>query len=141
MRTNSSLFNQRLAAVVTGLRFDELIVIADAGLPVPDGVETLDLALTHGIPSVEDVLAVLVDELVINEVVVAEETERVNPTVTAAVERLTGPAGITVRAVPHDDIEVLIRRAKLIVQTGETTPYGNVILSGGLDFFTLGIAD
>ncbi|GAB3585837.1 D-ribose pyranase [Leifsonia lichenia] len=141
MRANSSLFNQRLAAVVTGLRFDELIVIADAGLPVPAGVETLDLALTHGKPSVADVLSVLVDELVINEVIVAEETARVNPTVTAAVEQLTGPAGIAVRAVPHDDIEVHIRRAKLIVQTGETTPYGNVILAGGLDFFELGIAD
>ncbi|KQR50862.1 hypothetical protein ASF88_16680 [Leifsonia sp. Leaf336] len=141
MRANSTLFNQRLAAVVTGLRFDELIVIADAGLPVPAGVETLDLALTYGKPSVAEVLSVLVDELVINEVLVAEETARVNPTVTAAVEQLTEPAGITVRAVPHDDIEVLIRRAKLIVQTGETTPYGNVILSGGLDFFELGIAD
>ncbi|MBN9611794.1 MAG: D-ribose pyranase [Actinobacteria bacterium] len=141
MRAKSTLFNQRLAAVVTGLRFDELIVIADAGLPVPPGVETLDLALTHGKPSVADVLAVLVDELVIHEVIVAEETGRINPTVTAAVEQLTRPAGITVRAIPHDDIEVLIRRAKLVVQTGETTPYGNVVLAGGLDFFELGIAD
>lgn len=141
MRAGSALFNQRLAAVVTGLRFDELIVIADAGLPVPPGVETLDLALTTGKPSVADVLGVLVHELVINEVVVAEETARVNPSVTAAVSELTGPAGIVVRAVPHDEIEVMIRRAKLIVQTGETTPYGNVIVSGGLDFFALGMAD
>ena len=141
MRKGSPLYNQRLAAVVTGLRFDELIVVADAGLPVPDGVETLELALTQGKPSVRDVLEVLAQELVINEVIVAAETAKVNPSVTGTVDELFRTQGVTVKAIPHDDIEKLLPTAKLIVQTGETTPYGNVLLAGGLDFFELGMAD
>ncbi len=141
MRKGSPLYNQRLAAVVTGLRFDELIVVADAGLPVPDGVETLDLALTQGKPSVRDVLEVLAHELVINEVIVAAETAKVNPSVTGTVDELFRAQGVTVKAIPHDDVEKLLPTAKLIVQTGETTPYGNVLLAGGLDFFELGMAD
>lgn len=141
MQNGSILFNQRLSAVVTGLRFGEIIVVADAGLPVPAGVETLDLALTTGVPSVRDVLRVLKAELVIDEVIMAEEATKINPSVTASVDELFGSAGTKVRAIPHDDIEALLPKVKLIVQTGETTPYGNVLVAGGLDFFELGIAD
>lgn len=141
MQRGSRLFNQQLSAVVTGLRFGELVVIADAGLPVPAGVPTLDLALTDGVPSVRDVLGVLSDELVLHEVVVAAETRVVNVSVTGAVQELVVARGIGLREVPHDDIEEMLPTAKLIVQTGETTPYGNVLLFGGLDFFELGMAD
>ncbi len=141
MQRGSRLFNQQLSAVVTGLRFGEVIVVADAGLPVPPGVATLDLALTDGVPSVRDVVGVLRQELVIEEVVVAAEMRVVNPSVTAAVQELIVDEGITLREIPHDDIEAMLPQAKLIVQTGETTPYGNVLLSGGLDFFALGMAD
>jgi D-ribose pyranase len=140
MLKGSTLFNQRLAAVVAGLRFGEIIVVADAGLPVPRGVETLDLALTHGVPSVRDVLEVLRAELVVEEIVVASETAKVNPTVTAAVDEVFAATGTKVRAIPHDDVEGLLATAKLVVQTGETTPYGNVLVVGGLDFFQLGMA-
>lgn len=141
MQRGSRLFNQQLSAVVTGLRFGEVIVVADAGLPVPPGVATLDLALTDGVPSVSDVIGVLQQELVIEEVVVAAEMRVVNPSVTSAVQELIGDKGITVREVPHDDIETMLSAAKLIVQTGETTPYGNVLIFGGLDFFALGMAE
>lgn len=141
MQSGSVLFNQRLAAAVTGLRFGEIIVIADAGLPVPAGVETIDLALTYGVPSIRDVAAVLATELVIDEVIIASEMAKVNPTVSATVDELFTAAGTRVRPLPHDDIEKLLPTVKLIIQTGETTPYGNVLLAGGLDFFSLGMAD
>ncbi|MGH3703834.1 MAG: D-ribose pyranase [Agromyces sp.] len=140
MQRGSALLNPQLSAAVTGLRFGEIIVIADAGLPVPPGVATLDLALTDGIPSVEAVIRVLADELVIEEVIVAAEMRKVNPTVSGSVDEVFGP-GTRVRELPHDDIEALLPTAQLIVQTGETTPYGNVLLVGGLDFFALGMAD
>lgn len=139
MQRSSTLFNQQLSAVVTGLRFGEIIVVADAGLPVPNGVPTLELALTTGIPSVKDVITVLQKELVIDEVIVAAELRKVNPSVSAAVDEVFADA--KVRDIPHDDIEAMLPTVKLIVQAGETTPYGNVLLVGGLDFFTLGMAD
>ncbi|MFF2275599.1 D-ribose pyranase [Agromyces sp. NPDC058126] len=141
MQRGSALLNRQLSAAVTGLRFGEIIVIADAGLPVPPGVATVDLALTNGIPSVDAVARVLQAELVIEEVIVAAEMRKVNPTVSASVDEVFAAAGTRVRELPHDDIEALLPTAQLIVQTGETTPYGNVLLVGGLDFFALGMAD
>lgn len=83
----------------------------------------------------------LAQELVIEEVVIAAETAKVNPTVTASVDEVFRKADIKVREIPHDDIEELLPTAKIIVQTGETTPYGNLVIVGGLDFFALGMAD
>lgn len=46
-----------------------------------------------------------------------------------------------VKDVPHETIESGLGEAKLIVHKGETTPYANVVLVGGVGFFELGMAD
>ena len=47
-----------------------------------------------------------------------------------------------VREVGHvEGIESQLPSAKLVVQTGEVTPYGNVVLVGGLEFFDLSMAE
>jgi D-ribose pyranase len=140
MHRSSTLLNVQLSAVVTGLRFGERIVVADAGLPVPRGVPTLDLALTAGLPTVPDVVRVLREALVIEEAWVAEEMSKVNGESRAKVAQLFDGTDL-LRDVPHQDIEDSLPAAKLIVQTGDVTPYGNVVLVGGLDFFELGMAD
>lgn len=140
MHRTSPLLNVQLSAVVTGLRFGERIVIADAGLPVPAGVPTLDLAVTAGMPTVPDVVRVLRDSLVIEEAWVAEEMSKVNAASRAAVGDVFDGTEL-LRDVPHQAIEDSLGTCKLVVQTGDVTPYGNVVLVGGLDFFQLGMAD
>jgi len=109
-----------------------MVVIADAGLPVPPHVEILDLALAPGIPSLEDALTVLKDALVIEEVLVADEMARVNADRRAIVARLFAGED-KLKSVPHAEIEDRLPKVKLVVQTGECSPYGNVVLVGGLD--------
>ena len=140
MHRSSTLLNVQLSAVVTGLRFGERIVIADAGLPVPPGVPTLDLAITAGLPTVPDVVRALRESLVIEAAWVAEEMSKVNIESRDKVAELFEGTEL-LQDVPHQDIEDSLPTAKLIVQTGDVTPYGNVVLVGGLDFFQLGMAD
>lgn len=140
MHRSSTLLNVQLTAVVTGLRFGERIVVADAGLPVPPGVPTLDLAITAGLPTVPDVVSALRESLVIEAAWVAEEMSKVNGESRAKVAELFEGTDL-LQDVPHQDIEDSLPTAKLIVQTGDVTPYGNVVLVGGLDFFQLGMAD
>jgi D-ribose pyranase len=140
MHRTSTLLNGRLAHVVTTLRFGESIVVADAGLPVPPGVETLDLAIAPGLPKMIDVVAVLKDNLVIEEVRIAEEMRKANDEQRTLIHQLFSAEGC-VNEVPHETIESGLREAKLVVQTGETTPYANVVLVGGVGFFELGMGD
>ncbi|MDN8999686.1 RbsD/FucU domain-containing protein, partial [Staphylococcus aureus] len=45
------LLNAPLSAVVARLGHGDRVVVCDAGLPIPDGVERIDLAVSPGVPS------------------------------------------------------------------------------------------
>ena len=44
------LLNVALSRVIAGMGHGDILVIGDAGLPVPPGVEMIDLAITPGLP-------------------------------------------------------------------------------------------
>lgn len=140
MHRTSSLLNGRLAAVVTTLRHGEAIVVADAGLPVPPGTETLDLAIVAGLPSTIQVVSALRDNLVLLEVRIASEMSAVNQALRRELLDLFAGTEL-IREVGHvEGIESQLGSARLVVQTGEVSPYGNVVLVGGLTFFDSSMA-
>lgn len=139
MHRSNKILNVKLTAAVTGLRWGEAIVIADAGLPVPEGVETLDLSICAGKPVMEDILPLMKESLTVDRVIVASEMEKVNKEKFDYVKNLWPEQFETMGNLEWE--ETILPKAKLVVLTGETSPYGNVILVGGLDFFTLGMAD
>lgn len=140
MHRTSTLLNGRLAAVVTTLRYGEAIVVADAGLPVPAGTETLDLAIVPGLPSTTQVVSALRDNLVLLEVRIASEMAAVNQTLRRELLDLFAGTEL-IREVGHvEGIESRLGSARLVIQTGEVSPYGNVVLVGGLDFFDISMA-
>jgi len=50
------LINSRLSEVIASMGHTDTIAIADSGLPIPKGVERIDLALTRDIPRFLDTL-------------------------------------------------------------------------------------
>ncbi len=125
--------NAQLARVLAELGHGDSIVIADCGLPIPPGVERIDLALTPGIPSFVDTLQVVLSEMQVEHAVMAEEVRRFNPTVTQCAVELQ-EAGIGVRLISHADFKALSKGARAVIRTGEATPYANVILFSGVVF-------
>jgi len=139
MHKTNRILNVKLSSVITGLRWGEAIVIADAGLPVPKGVETLDLSICEGKPVLEDLLPLMKESLTVDRVIVASEMEKTNRKKFDYVKEMFPQQFETMGNLEWE--EQILPNAKLVVQTGETSPYGNVILIGGLDFFQLGMAD
>ena len=145
MNKKSRIMNSKLSSVVTKLMHGDIVVVADAGLPVPPGVDTLDLAIQPGIPNLEHILPLLKEELVIENVIVASEMEKVNKSRFDYVHELFGNMKSSggddlIRVLDHDHIEEMLPKAKLIVQTAEISPYGNVVFVGGVSFFEVGMA-
>lgn len=128
----TGILNHQLAGTIAAMGHTDLLVIADAGLPVPPGVPCIDLAVRPGLPSFLDVVRAIAVELQIEGLTFADELLARNETVPAALEKLF--PGITPHHVPHDEFKQLTERAKAIVRTGECTPYNNVILTGGVTF-------
>lgn len=86
----------------------------------------------RGIPSFEQVLAAVVSEMQVEQVVMAGETRERSPHIAAAVNRLL--PGCAAEIVPHDALRARSAVARWFVRTGEFTPYANVILVAGVVF-------
>jgi D-ribose pyranase len=127
----SGLLHPELLALVARAGHTDIIVIADAGLPLPRGVPCIDLSVRAGLPSFLDVLGAITDELVIEGATVASEMRvRSSALHTQLLERLP----ITPAEVDHQAFKAMLPNALGIVRTGETTPYANIALHCGVSF-------
>ncbi|MEE1296583.1 MAG: D-ribose pyranase [Bifidobacterium sp.] len=131
MLTNG-VINAQLAAALAKLRHKDRFVISDAGLPVPDGVEVIDLAVTYGVPRFTDVLDALAPILVLEEGTMADEAKGHEPE-----QWVKDRFDVPITFVPHDGeggLKDLEHGVKFVIRTGETTSYANVIFRCGVPF-------
>lgn len=125
----TGILNRNLAGAVAALGHGHEVVVADAGLPLPaTGPEVVDLSLVAGVPSFATVLRALVDDVVIEDWTLAREAEG-GPVATWAADLGTAPEMIS-----HEELKARLTHVRLIVRTGETTPFANVILRCGVMF-------
>jgi D-ribose pyranase len=124
--------NQPLSSVISGLGHMDTIVVADAGLPIPSDTQRIDLALTKDIPGFIDTVAVILEEVQVDQAIVAEEMLSESPQVYQQLQKLL--AEIPINAVSHNELKQRTGSARAVVRTGEFTPYANVILVSGVVF-------
>lgn len=124
----TSLLNAPLSGLIASMGHGDLLVIGDAGLPVPQGVRVIDLAVTRGVPGVFDVLDAVLAELVVERSAVASEADPA--LVGRFAERDIGAMG----RLSHEEFKEHSRKARAIVRTGECTPYANICLWAGVAF-------
>ncbi|MCY8072958.1 D-ribose pyranase [Bacillus inaquosorum] len=126
------ILNSHLAKLLADLGHTDKIVIADAGLPVPDGVLKIDLSLKPGLPAFQDTTAVLADEMVVEKVIAASEIKASSQENARFLENLFAEQKI--EYLSHEEFKLLTKEAKAIIRTGEFTPYANCILQAGVLF-------
>lgn len=124
------LWHPHLIAVLTAIGHTEMVVIADAGLPVPREVERIDLLWRRGEPGFLAVLHCVLAEATFELVTYASELSA--PATLTGLRAAIGP--LPARTVPHDDLKRLAAGARVVVRTGEATPYANVVLHAGVPF-------
>ncbi|GAA3716404.1 D-ribose pyranase [Nonomuraea antimicrobica] len=124
------IWHPRLIEVLTGLGHTDLIVVADAGLPVPAGVERIDLLWSRGEPGFLPVLRAVLAEGVFEHATVAAELA--DPVAVSGLAAALGP--IRRSSVPHERLKELTGNARAVIRTGEATPYANVVLHAGVAF-------
>ncbi|UCR88380.1 D-ribose pyranase [Mycetocola spongiae] len=124
----TGILNAELLGAIGRLGHTDTFVVADCGLPVPPGVPVIDLAVVAGTPGIFVVLDAILDEVVVEAMLVAEESVG-----TAFAEGLVS-RGAQPATVSHARLKELCGNARFVVRTGEATPYANVILRSGVPF-------
>lgn len=127
------ILHAQLSRIIASMGHGDMLVIGDAGLPVPPGVETVDLALVQGVPGFLETVAAVLRELEVQEAIIGREMAQVSP---GMHQEFTGmwPQAVPVRAVPHAEFKEITKKARAVVRTGEFTPYSNIILVAGVLF-------
>lgn len=125
------LLNIALSQLVASLGHGDMVVIGDAGLPVPPGVPVIDLALTRGVPGFLQTLHTVLAEMQVESHLLADELAGKNPAIAEAIAALDLPGR---RTVSHAEFKRISAGARAIVRTGECTPYANIILVAGVVF-------
>ncbi len=122
MLRSVSILNPQLLATLAGAGHTDLIVVADSGLPIPRGVELIDLSLLPGVPSFLQVVDAVRESLVFESVVLASETR--DQALFGDLSQRLG--GHQLHFVTHEEFKQRSARALAIVRTGEQTPYANI---------------
>jgi len=126
----TGILNPQISNVLASLGHMDMIVVSDAGLPVPTGVERIDLAWKPNEPKYIDVLKEVLKYIVVEKAILAEELKIVSPEIHAEILK-TLPTDIEIEYVAHIELKEKTKLVKAIIRTGEFTPYPSVILVSG----------
>lgn len=135
-----TLLNSDISCVVSRLGHTDSLVIADAGLPIPQGPQRIDLALTQGIPGFLQVTAAVIAEMQVESAIIAEEIKQHNPQLHSELltqlEALQQHQGNTIHIsyISHEQFKQQTRHSKAVIRSGECSPYANIILNAGVTF-------
>ncbi len=126
------LLNSELNHAIASLGHGDLMIVCDAGFPIPTTAWRVDLAITQDVPDLETVLSAISDAFIAEKVSYAAEMAENNPPLLAKVHRIF-PAS-EYAPIPHQQIlSEMAARAKVIVRTGAFDPWGNILLYSGVD--------
>jgi D-ribose pyranase len=128
----TKLLQSDLSYIIATLGHMDTLVVADAGLPIPPETVRIDLALTQDVPGAIQTLNVILDEMQVEKVILAEEVQDRNPKFLTEVQKLL--PDVPVEFVPHSQLKTRSADARAVVRTGEFSPYANVILVSGVVF-------
>jgi D-ribose pyranase len=123
----NGIVNPHLLSLVSRVRHTNTLVIADAAFPSWPGVETVDISLCNGVPTVVQVLDALLPNWKCGEVWMAEEFKTHNSSATQDSFQ-KACRGIKMTFEPHLEFKKRIPKVIGLIRTGDTIKYANIIL-------------
>lgn len=123
----SGILNPQLLSLLARVRHTNTIVISDRGFPFWPQIETVDLSLVDGIPTVLEVLGAIRANFVVGKAWMAQEFLRENTKRTQ--QAFTdGLKGVTLAFEPHVEFKKRVPLAIGLIRSGDTVQYANMIL-------------
>jgi D-ribose pyranase len=123
----SGILNPQINSLLCRVRHTNTLVIADRGFPYWPTIETVDISLVDGIPSVLEVLRAVRQNFEIGKAWMADEflssnTKQAIDQFAAALE------GIELTHEPHVEFKLRVPHAIGLIRTGDTIQFANMIL-------------
>jgi D-ribose pyranase len=126
----TGILNPQILSLLARVRHTNALVVADRGFPFWPGLETVDISLADGIPTVLQVLAAVRPNFNAVQACMAREFIREN---TAATRTSFARAleGIPTTYEPHVRFKKRVPGAIGLIRTGDIIQYANLVLISG----------
>ena len=126
----NGILHPQLASLLARFRHVNAIAIVDGPFPTYPNVETIELAITMGWPTIPQVLDEILPYLDITSLVLANEfEEKVDKQITQ--RYISHHKNIPTTKIAHSDFKVQVGKCLGIIHTGDGVPYSSVILKSG----------
>ena len=129
---SGTLLNAELSHAIATMGHGDLMIVCDAGFPIPGDTWRIDLAIMPDLPDLETVLTLVSKHFIAEKVSYAAEMADANPPLLEKVHMIFTSSEFF--PVPHQQILTeMAAKAKVIVRTGAFDPWGNILLYSGVD--------
>ncbi|MBO6552637.1 MAG: D-ribose pyranase [Roseitalea sp.] len=126
------LLNSELNHAIGEMGHGDLMIVCDAGFPIPSDAWRIDLSITQDVPDLKTVLSAIGEDFIAEKVSYADTLPAHNPVLLETVQALFGDADHEM--IAHETIlGDMAAKAKVIVRTGAFDPWGNILLYSGVD--------
>lgn len=133
MRPNRIL-HPELAQALATLGHSDILLITDAGFPIPADANRIDLGFYEGLPDVLDVLRVMRAEVFVEEVHFAGDILEMNKPLYEALQEIFTGSGAVFKLTTHEAlVNDVAHRAKVVVRSGSFNPWANIALVASTD--------
>lgn len=128
--SSNRIINGQLASLLARFRHVNTIAIVDGPFPTYPNVETVDLAVVLGLPSIPEVLAAILPHIEVSSVTMAKEFEdKVDGKIVSDYRKVISHLPLNI--IAHEEFKVKVGQTLGIIHTGDNVPYSSVILNCG----------
>jgi len=122
--------NGELASLLARFRHVNTVAVVDGPFPTYPNIETVDLAIVMGLPTVSQVLDAILPYLDLTGIYLAAEfVEKVDAATVAEYKK--HHVGLPTTLIPHEEFKIKVGETLGIIHTGDAVPYSSVILRQG----------
>ncbi|AHF75002.1 Ribose ABC transport system high affinity permease RbsD [Candidatus Sodalis pierantonius str. SOPE] len=130
------ILHPELAGALATLGHTDIVLVTDAGFPIPPQAKRIDLGFWLGTIDVLSILRVLRQEIFVEEVRFASEVRDCHPQLYQTLQELYTGSGAEFRTASHETLcRDIAYEAKVIIHSGSFNPWANVALVASTDPF------
>lgn len=130
------ILHPELAKSLATLGHGDIVLVTDAGFPIPANANRIDLAIYPGMVDVLDILKILRKEIFVENIAFAPEVRDENAMLYAQLQNIYTGHGATFSAKSHEELcQEVAPKAKVVIRSGSFNPWANFAMTASTDPF------
>ncbi len=130
------ILHPELSKSLATLGHGDIVLVTDAGFPIPANANRIDLAIYPGMMDVLDILRILRKEIFVEDIAFAPEVKDVNSALYAQLQDIYTGHGATFSAKTHEELcKEVAPQAKVVIRSGSFNPWANFAMTASTDPF------